>query len=489
MVAINGWLIFIIVCIICGSLGLLANSYVVLNKSERTMLLNKIKYRRLKMTKNVDFLFIYESKVRELENLCLLKYELERRGYSVAVLNTWYCIDHKFRHYNAKVVISHALSNDGVFDFLKCYAGNIRKLVNIQCEQVGTNEDNTKNSRFIYTGIAKKCVHIAWGGMSYDRLLNKCQFSKEHIKLTGQIALDFCRPEFDSYYIKKNDLLDEFMLSKYEKTILFISSFSYVNLPENLYNQSSINNKREFTEISMKSQDIIIKWIEKLLCKYPTQLLIYRPHPAEANNIKLQSIENKYENFSIISKYSVKQWIRIVDKVYTWCSTSIVEVYASGKNCSILRPIKIPYKLDVEIYKGAKFITNYEEFEASLTNKEKFPLNTDLLFKYYYIDNNEAAYIKIVNTLENVYKSDDYLIFDDRLKKKKNFKQVIKGKICRLIILLFKSSGFKNSNIKSFIDKHEQNVDSYTKELQIKNYATDEEIRNIVNKIKITLSN
>lgn len=27
----------------------------------------------------LDFLFIYEHKVRELENLCLLKYELDRR--------------------------------------------------------------------------------------------------------------------------------------------------------------------------------------------------------------------------------------------------------------------------------------------------------------------------------------------------------------------------------------------------------------------------
>ena len=30
--------------------------------------------------KQVDFLMIYEHKVRELENLCLLKCELEKRG-------------------------------------------------------------------------------------------------------------------------------------------------------------------------------------------------------------------------------------------------------------------------------------------------------------------------------------------------------------------------------------------------------------------------
>ena len=28
-----------------------------------------------------DFLLMYEHKVRELDNLCLLKYELDKRGY------------------------------------------------------------------------------------------------------------------------------------------------------------------------------------------------------------------------------------------------------------------------------------------------------------------------------------------------------------------------------------------------------------------------
>ena len=34
----------------------------------------------------LDFLFIYEHKVRELENLCLMKYELDRRGYRTRII-------------------------------------------------------------------------------------------------------------------------------------------------------------------------------------------------------------------------------------------------------------------------------------------------------------------------------------------------------------------------------------------------------------------
>ena len=38
-----------------------------------------------KPIQEVDFLIIYEHKVRELENMCLIKYELERRGYTVEI--------------------------------------------------------------------------------------------------------------------------------------------------------------------------------------------------------------------------------------------------------------------------------------------------------------------------------------------------------------------------------------------------------------------
>ena len=34
----------------------------------------------------LDFLFIYEHKVRELENLCLIKYELDKRGYKTKII-------------------------------------------------------------------------------------------------------------------------------------------------------------------------------------------------------------------------------------------------------------------------------------------------------------------------------------------------------------------------------------------------------------------
>jgi hypothetical protein len=46
LITINDWVTFILVCIVSGSLGLLANTYIVLNKSERLLLI-KIIMRRV----------------------------------------------------------------------------------------------------------------------------------------------------------------------------------------------------------------------------------------------------------------------------------------------------------------------------------------------------------------------------------------------------------------------------------------------------------
>ena len=35
--------------------------------------------------KKVNFLFVYETKNREIESVCLICQELERRGYSVGI--------------------------------------------------------------------------------------------------------------------------------------------------------------------------------------------------------------------------------------------------------------------------------------------------------------------------------------------------------------------------------------------------------------------
>ena len=51
--------------------------------------------------KDVDFLFIYEVLNREMDSICLLGAYLERRGYSVAYLNTWDTMYNQLPEYRA----------------------------------------------------------------------------------------------------------------------------------------------------------------------------------------------------------------------------------------------------------------------------------------------------------------------------------------------------------------------------------------------------
>ena len=104
-----------------------------------------------------------------------LKRELERRGYSVGVLNTWNELGKTGKpKYDAKVVVTHAMYHDGIYLFVKDFCGNVPKVVNMQCEQVGTiKDDEAEDSRMILKGIAKQCMNICWGDCTVERLKTK----------------------------------------------------------------------------------------------------------------------------------------------------------------------------------------------------------------------------------------------------------------------------------------------------------------------------
>ncbi len=88
-------------------------------------------------------------------------------------------------------------------------------------------------------------------------------------------------------------------------------------------------------EISQKSQNEIVDWFLKYLNENPNKAIIYRPHPTEFLNNKLVELSEKIDNFYFISEGSIKPWIKKCDKIYTWFSTAVGEVYAANKPCYI----------------------------------------------------------------------------------------------------------------------------------------------------------
>ena len=78
--------------------------------------------------KQVDFLFIYEVKNRELENISLLAAELENRGYTTAFLNSWRAINHPYESYDANTVIISACYNTDTYRFLQTLYTALKRL-------------------------------------------------------------------------------------------------------------------------------------------------------------------------------------------------------------------------------------------------------------------------------------------------------------------------------------------------------------------------
>lgn len=82
----------------------------------------------------------------------------------------------------------------------------------------------------------------------------------------------------------------------------------------------------------------------------------------------------------------------------------MVEIFASGKGCSILRPVRFPYEFEEEIYNGATVITQKEKFLQSLREEQYYPIPKENLDERYLIDPEQPTYLKICDFLEKIYK-------------------------------------------------------------------------------------
>lgn len=440
------------------------------------------------MRKKIDFLIIYETRVRELENVCLLKYELERRGYSVAIINTWNSVvnTEKKIKYDAKVVIAPSMYTNGIYDFVKSIVGSLPKIVNLQWEQIGTiGDEKRSDSRFVLKGMASQCMNICWGDVTINRLLDKSGFDQAHMRKTGQMALDFCRKQMRGYYETREQLFQKYHVNQKYEVNLFISSFSYVNLPEDILTQSQISDKSEFIQISIESFEGILEWFQKMLDDYPNQAVIYRPHPAEASNQKLMHMEKMYgERFKVISERSVKQWIVTVDRVYTWYSTSAAEAYMCEVPCAILRPVELPEMLELQLYENATFIQNYDAFIETLHNVMQ-PSISEEVFKECYDITETMSYIRVADAVVETLNNPKYFIRDTRIKKKKSFSSVCKETMYNFVKWIAEHILKTTKRLERF--RNVKGIDEYTRERCNSNYADAETIKNIQEKIRYTL--
>jgi surface carbohydrate biosynthesis protein len=432
---------------------------------------------------SLDFLIVYESKNREFESICLLKNELEWRGYTVEFrqLSELVKIKH-YLHKRPKVLILPSVYTPQHLKNLLFLCGRVKKIATLQWEQLGSDEFLPKNLNELF--------FISWNESNKSKLESKG--SKKAV-IIGCISLDFLRPEFIDLYKTKVEIFKQYQFDK-KKIVLFISSFSGTSKfmsdsdlenYKKLYGMNFFESRDE-ADISQKK---ILVWIDRFLAENTNVIFVYRPHPSEMyNNVKYSifyKLIKKYNNFKIISDYSVNQWILVSDTIFTWSSISIIGAFFSNKMIGILRPIKLEhYKSN--LYSGGRFITSYEEMcREFVAPSKKFPLNEIIIRKQYKFYE-KPHYIKLCDFLEEVICKNEYSM-NNYVRTRFN----CLTDCLRLILysIKFKILVFQKKILKcSLSKKSEKKIETYFKAKK-HNFYNKKELQSITSKLDAILYN
>lgn len=384
-----------------------------------------------------DIVILFEHPQRDLENVIMLKYALEKIGYSCDLVKYPFInetiLQLKYRN-KVKCVITHSLYNDNViYNLVYWIFGKADYIINLQCEQIHTRKcEDDINSYAWPKDYARNAYHICWGEKIVD-ILTRSQINRDKLLLTGPIQMDVWREEFRDFFVTKDELIDKYSLNPSHQIILFISSFSHAHLSDIALRQLRSNlgdeELNKITYISNISQKEILKWFKRYLTNHRDITLIYRKHPAENINTEIFNELCTFDNFRIISELPINDWIRNVDILLNWYSTAAVEAFFAKKSTIILRPVQMPYEEDIEIFNDVKFAESYEEFEYIMTNdKSKISLNPAVIEMYYDVKE-IPSFNRAAMQIDKVLKSDNKFKWEKELLenlKKKYFQQRIK---------------------------------------------------------------
>lgn len=355
----------------------------------------------------LDFLILYEHTVREYESDLLLKLELERRGYQVEIRQL---LDPKYRRLFGQdkpevLVASCMYDNEAINSHVYNNIGRCDKIVNLHWEQM-LSDTQEEGDWFNMNGNAKRCIQTCWGKRTAARL-QAHGMDPKNTPVTGAVMMDFLRPEFKGYFKDKAALCREFGLDPDKKLHLYISSFGYASMSEEEVAELSRMAGTDFTGFAATnriSMDQTLRWFDTYLGDHPEVELVYRRHPSEWNSPALEELTRKRPNFHVIFADSVKQWIVAADSISIWMSTAIAEVYMAGKSCHILRPVPIEHEYDPVIYKGARYVTSYEEFCTAMAQSDPpFPIRREVI-EGYFDPSPRPAYLRMADLLEQVYR-------------------------------------------------------------------------------------
>lgn len=357
----------------------------------------------------LDYLIVYEHKVRELDNVCLLKAELERRGYTVELIQIGELRRLRYRFWRRpRVLVTYALYDDRSFaGDVTDIVGPVKKVVNLHWEQV-LSRAGIKSGYHTPKGKAALCTHICWGRDAYERLMAG---GVKNAVITGAIQMDFLRGSLRRAYLSREELEKRFQLPE-GRMLLYISSFVYASMTQReieAIERAAGTSMAQTVTMAREAREGTLAWLGRLLEEREDAYVVYRPHPGENIDESLEEMKRRYPRFRIISDGSVKQWILACDDALTWYSTAVAEVFYAGKSCHILRPVPVEKDVDVVMFDNARYITSYEELAAALAQREPvFPVPKENFEPYYGTLDGTPAYMCVAGLLEDVRNTEKY---------------------------------------------------------------------------------
>lgn len=451
----------------------------------------------------LDFLFIYEHKVRELENLCLMKYELDRRGYKTEIV---YIDDAQNAladtpSYHAKVLCTMACYNNRTLDWHTKQFVKFEKVIDLQWENIVYAKDEQREGAYKnYWGIGKDVVHVSWGNQNVRRLSNVAHLDPKKIKLTGHVGMDFLRAPLNRYYNSKQELFTKYDIPMNKEVILFASPYygdclteEYIADMCKLFGEDWL----EYYKFMCASQRIVLEWFEKVCKECPDVIVIFRPHPGHPS-MMAQELQKRCNNFRVISEESVKQWIVACDKVYTGNSSVVVEAFFAQKMCQLLFPLPTTQGFELQLITDSNKIVTYDEFYKSVFDKqETFPTPTESIEDIYLIDWETPNYVKFADMAEEVLHDDYYRLTKRQLREYREYgtaERLMRTAIAITPLYNMYLSLLKNQKLKWPFLEHQRRIREDSKKRAIENQnrfshelTSEEEINSIINRIQCAI--
>lgn len=372
----------------------------------------------------LDFLFVYEHKVRELENVCLLKYELDKRGYRSKIIHIENETALKAMRpiYHAKVVVTMACYDNRTIEWHTKNYVKFDKIIDLQWENiVFPMDEKDANAYKNYSGVAKDVVRVSWGTMNRKRMLEVAKMNPKKVKLIGHVGMDFLRDELKGYYLSKEEVVKAYNIPVNKKLFLFVSPyFSDFHTEEYLVEMCRRFGegwRYYYKDCMLPSKKIILDWMGKICEEREDVVFIYRPHPGEESE-QAKEMEKRYANFKVIGDKSVKQWVLISDKIYTGNSSTFVEAFFAKKMCYLLFPIPVPSDYELAFLKNADKISDFDDFEKTTREDDdrRFPVDEKLIDEVYTIDWDKPSYLKFADMAEEVIHDPYYNLTKEQLK-------------------------------------------------------------------------